>query len=287
MSNPYTFDRSGNHNRINLLIVLLNTTEGIRPIHIGEIGKFPGPLQNIELMLRGVRADAETQGISEVQMPFPSLPDNVPFRYFDWSLTELSPSLQIAELPMPGVLIALCDALNLGELASMQLFHIRAQLQKDTYIKDFLLSPDSRAEPVRIYEHDVFISYTQTDSDLANELQEQLVNAQTKVFLAERSISLASLWEPAIRRALQRSRLLIVLITPHSIKSDWVIFEAGAAWALDVPIAAATQYVQPSDMPAALPNYQSHPYVTEKQRADFLEAVLKIVHRQHSHRVDA
>lgn len=259
-----------------MLVVLLNTPEGIRVIYMSEISKFPGPLQNIELMLRSVRAGAEAQGIPELKK-FPNLPESALFRYFDWSLTEHSPSLQIAELPAPGVVLALCDAFDLGKNAFVQLIQIRAQLQMHPHIKEFFASPDSRSEPARIHEYDVFISYTKADSGLANELREQLVNAKTKVFLAERSISLASRGEPAIRQALQRSRLLVVLITPHSIKSDWVIFEAGAAWALDVPIAAATQYVQPEDMPAALPNYQSKPYETEKERADFLEAVLKIV----------
>lgn len=277
MTPSSTFDISGNHNRTILLIVVLNTPEGMRVVHISEISKFPGPLQNIESMLRGARTSAETQGIAELIQRYPKLPESAPFRYFDWSLTELSPTSFIAEIPLPGVVVVFCDAFSLGKLASMQLYQIRAQLQEHDLVKKFFASPDSRSEPVRIHEYDIFISYTKADSGLANELREQLVNAETKVFLAERSISLASRGEPAIRQALQRSRLLVVLITPHSIKSDWVIFEAGAAWALDVPIAAATQYVQPEDMPAALSNYQSKPYETEKERADFLEAVLKIV----------
>jgi hypothetical protein len=270
MNTTPEFIKSGNHSRTNLLVVLKKTQDGLELVYLSEIAKFPGPLSNIESMLRNGRAAADAQKIQDLINQLPSFPVGAPFRYFDWSSTELKSSLPISQVPIPGVIVAICEVAPLGLEAGIDLFQLRSNLQKHPNVQLFLSSPDARAIPVRAEHYDVFISYSNTDSALAIELRDQLLSRGQSVFLAEKSISVSTRWEPAIRSALQLSKIVIVLVTPNSISSDWVIFEAGAAWALDIPIAIATLFVPISALPGALSNYQSMPYETDRQREEFL-----------------
>lgn len=256
------FIKAGNHSRTNLLVVLKSTQLGLELVYLTEAGKFPGPLSNIESMLRGGRAAAQAQGIQSLLNQLPELPVGAPFRYFDWSHTELRPQLAISQVPTPGVIIAICEVVPLGQTIAVALFQLRSELQKHKDVRDFLSSPDARTTPVRAEHYDVFIGYASEDSALATEIKEQLLSCGRSVFLAESSIAIATRWEPAIRSALQQSKIAVVLITPNSIKSEWVIFEAGAAWAMEIPIAVAKLFVLNLPMPAALSNYHSLPYET-------------------------
>lgn len=59
---------------------------------------------------------------------------------------------------------------------------------------------------------------------------------------------------------------LLLLVTPHALKSDWVMCEAGAAWAMNIPIIAAHMYGQISDLPEPIRQRQHRPIVTNKAR---------------------
>ena len=49
-------------------------------------------------------------------------------------------------------------------------------------------------------------------------------------YMAGKSLTGGELWQEDIRNALLNSRELILLLTPNSMKSPWVMIEAGAAW---------------------------------------------------------
>ncbi|HVS11984.1 MAG TPA: toll/interleukin-1 receptor domain-containing protein [Planctomycetota bacterium] len=60
-----------------------------------------------------------------------------------------------------------------------------------------------------------------------------------------------------LRRELSRSDVFVVLLSPASISSAWVLHELGAAWALKKPIAAVTTTVNGPKVPVSVNSWIS------------------------------
>jgi TIR domain-containing protein len=91
---------------------------------------------------------------------------------------------------------------------------------------------DSSTEGVLKSEYDVFLSYSSKDEEEANKIYEAITFAGGKIFLASKSLRPGDDFSEKIRMALSESRELWLLVSPNSLKSDWVVSEWGAAWAL-------------------------------------------------------
>ena len=92
---------------------------------------------------------------------------------------------------------------------------------------------DSRARnrPVR-----VFLSYADADRTYARHLQELLSPfANFRVFTTD-ALSAGEDWTPKLREEIARSDVFVVLLSPSSVRSAWVLQELGAAWGLNKPI---------------------------------------------------
>ncbi|MFL6211947.1 MAG: TIR domain-containing protein [Pyrinomonadaceae bacterium] len=103
---------------------------------------------------------------------------------------------------------------------------------------------------------DVFLSYATADKDEARIIFELLEREKITVFLAERSIEAGQVWEGAIKEALKSCHHFWLLVTPESLRSEWVITEWASAWALDKTIVPILFRCQPKDLPARLRAYQ-------------------------------
>lgn len=122
-------------------------------------------------------------------------------------------------------------------------------------------------------EIDVFLSYSSKDTDVANELVQIFIDNGLSCYMASKSLSGGELWEEAIRRALFRSKELVVLLTPNSIKSSWVMIEAGAAWVLQKPIIPCIQYVKASELPEPISKHQAVSILTYEDKKNIAQQV--------------
>lgn len=86
------------------------------------------------------------------------------------------------------------------------------------------------------WSFDVFLSYSERDQESANLIHRNVTAAGGRLFMAPKEISPGDDFAETIRNALVHSRELWLLLSPHSIKSAWVISEWGAAWALEKKI---------------------------------------------------
>lgn len=86
------------------------------------------------------------------------------------------------------------------------------------------------------YQYDVFLSYSSRDGELAKELCEALEAAGAKTFLAVKNLNPGEDFAEKIKKALYESCAVWLLVSPSSLKSDWVVSEWGAAWAFDKKI---------------------------------------------------
>jgi TIR domain len=90
---------------------------------------------------------------------------------------------------------------------------------------------------VRVQPKRLFISHAAADGVLAQALEHhlQLALPGTGIFVASRlgAIAAGAPWLQVIQRQLKESDTYLVLLTPTSIRRQWVWFESGAAWFSD------------------------------------------------------
>lgn len=114
-------------------------------------------------------------------------------------------------------------------------------------------------------KYDVFLSYSDDDSGIAKNLATELENAGVRCFMAESEIGAGEVWEEKIRTTIQGVERVLLLITPNSKRSLWVAAEAGAAWALEKPLVAATMFVKPSELIEPIKRHQARSIETPAQ----------------------
>lgn len=72
---------------------------------------------------------------------------------------------------------------------------------------------------------DIFISYAGADTEAAEEIGRELRKRRIKYFLAPKSVSGGEEFDEAIQNALRACKEVFLLLTPESLRSDWVKYE--------------------------------------------------------------
>jgi hypothetical protein len=106
-------------------------------------------------------------------------------------------------------------------------------------------------------QYDVFLSYSSVNSSEAGSISDAITQAGKRAFLAEKSIQPGHDFEDTIRRALKASREVWLLVSPQSMKSEWVTTEWGAAWALEKKIVPILFRCDVNSMPDRLKRIHS------------------------------
>lgn len=75
----------------------------------------------------------------------------------------------------------------------------------------------------------IFISYSKKDSDFANKLADDLLRTGFKIWI-DRSIGGGEKWRESIESNLKASREVIVIVSPNSMSSHWVVHEGSLAY---------------------------------------------------------
>lgn len=82
----------------------------------------------------------------------------------------------------------------------------------------------------------VFISYAHSDEDEVRSLVKALRENNVTGWLDSADIAAGESISSSVRAALKRSKVVIVLLSPRALHSEWVQFEIGAAEALEKKI---------------------------------------------------
>jgi hypothetical protein len=104
---------------------------------------------------------------------------------------------------------------------------------------------------------DVFLSYSNRDTEEATRIYNKVMAAGGRIFMAPKEIRPGDDFAVTIRSALVHSDEVWLLLSPNSIKSEWVITEWGAAWALEKKIVPILYRCDNSAMPDRLRGTQS------------------------------
>lgn len=119
------------------------------------------------------------------------------------------------------------------------------------------------SEPVR--QFDLFVSYASADLPEAEALSATFERRGLGCFLAAKDLSGGDEFAETIRQALINSAEVCILLTPESLKSQWVITEWGAAWALRKRITPILLRSTPDQLPERLKRLQCVDYHNVKE----------------------
>jgi hypothetical protein len=119
----------------------------------------------------------------------------------------------------------------------------------------FSLPNEDITEGASRQPYDVFLSYASADSKEASQLYDSIVSAGGTAFLSEKALKAGDDFEETIRTALHASGELWLLLSPNSLRSEWVISEWGAAWALRKPIIPILFRCAPAEVPIEFAGY--------------------------------
>ncbi|WP_092215141.1 toll/interleukin-1 receptor domain-containing protein [Desulfoluna spongiiphila] len=84
----------------------------------------------------------------------------------------------------------------------------------------------------------VFISYSLSDLEIASSLHTELEGIEVAGLLDQSDITAGDAISAKVKESLHQASALIVLVSQSSIKSKWVQFEIGAAYAMEKQIIA-------------------------------------------------
>ncbi|HEX6206240.1 MAG TPA: toll/interleukin-1 receptor domain-containing protein [Solirubrobacterales bacterium] len=98
----------------------------------------------------------------------------------------------------------------------------------------------------------VFISHSSTDKWIARQIARELETRGINAFLDEKDIQTGDSIEDAVGAHLAESDELLMLLSPASLDSSWVLIEIGGAKALGKRLVPILHHVGPNELPAPL-----------------------------------
>jgi hypothetical protein len=98
----------------------------------------------------------------------------------------------------------------------------------------------------------IFISHSSKDKWAARRISEDLISLGTKTFLDEKDIETGESIDVSLVKNLTNCTDFLIILSPASIKSEWVLLELGGAIALGKKIIPILLYVGANEMPKAI-----------------------------------
>jgi hypothetical protein len=145
------------------------------------------------------------------------------YEFFDWQGNPLPRSIRVGEIPKPGIILIIKKLPGVN--IEMRARFTEQDMDSVDVVRGFLMGTGPHWEPPPVAEYDVFLSYAYEDSKIAHELETLLRTRHVSCFLAEKSIQPGALWSDEVRYALTHSRRVLLLLTPHALKSHWIMCE--------------------------------------------------------------
>lgn len=185
----------------------------------------------------------------------------------------------MVEVPKPGIVLAvhrdtakaIGSSSDFGVVIQLRRALERGEGKAAERLQRFLNDEDADFAALPFARYDVFVSYSTADLVLARKLVDGMQQRGLRCFLSNRSLEAGQLWQEEIRQALVESRVAVLLLTPASIRSSWVMCEAGACWALGKAIVPALVNVDVLMAPEIISGYQCRQIGNAAGRKRFLD----------------
>ena len=120
----------------------------------------------------------------------------------------------------------------------------------------------------------VFISHAREDQPLVERIVRGLTFGGRVRVHTDRMLSAGEDWRSELRRALETTHVFIVVGSPASARSDFVLQELGGAWALNKPIVVVTPEGEVEWAPPIEQSAYKRVALTELEQPAFAESLL-------------
>jgi hypothetical protein len=121
----------------------------------------------------------------------------------------------------------------------------------------------------------VFISHSREDQPLVERVERGLTfGGRVRVLTDRKMVSAGQPWRTELRRALETTDVFVVIGSPASARSDFVLQELGGAWALGKPIVIVTPEGEVEWAPPIEPSAYTRVALTELENPAFAEGLL-------------
>lgn len=98
----------------------------------------------------------------------------------------------------------------------------------------------------------IFISHSSKDKWAARRISDDLISLGAETFLDEKDIVTGQSIDQSIKNNLKECSDFLILLSPASLKSEWVLLELGGAIALDKNIIPILLYVGANEIPQVI-----------------------------------
>lgn len=115
--------------------------------------------------------------------------------------------------------------------------------------KNKTAAKQSRAKKPAAYQ--VFISHSSSDAWIARQMAKEIAAVNIATWLDEKDLAGGDVLAESILNGIRACQETIVLVTPKSIESQWVIYEIGATQALGKRVTPILHYVAPAVLKVA------------------------------------
>jgi hypothetical protein len=115
--------------------------------------------------------------------------------------------------------------------------------------------PSEQFVSLKAEEVKTFISHSSRDKWIARKLSEEITELGCETFLDEKDIETGETIDEEIHSHLHDCDDFLLLLSPDSIKSHWVLIELGGALALRKRIVIILLYLSPNDIPPPISKY--------------------------------
>lgn len=106
----------------------------------------------------------------------------------------------------------------------------------------------------------VFISHSHKDDELVRDLARRLREAGLQPFVDFSDIPAGADWKKTLRENIRSADAVLMLITPATQQSPWMMTELGMAEGFERIIVPVTAGLKARDLPAPLQTYQIAPF---------------------------
>ncbi len=106
----------------------------------------------------------------------------------------------------------------------------------------------------------VFISHSHQDNELVRDIARRLHDAGFETSVDFAQIASGAEFRRQVRERLSQSSVILILVTPASLRSPWIMTELGMAEALGREVIPVTVGLSPQDLPAPLQTYRTVPF---------------------------
>jgi len=126
----------------------------------------------------------------------------------------------------------------------------------------------------------IFMSYSKQDASIAEEIAVEIEKeVNTQVWLDHKQLLPGDMWEKEIQAALTNAAVVLTLISPRYLESEWFVTQTNLAISLKIPlIPIMIETVRISDLPLTIRQIQIVKY--PEQKTELFKAIIILLEKE-------